>query len=314
MNRRRYVDHNWMSSAQRFKTVFMSSPVALWLQDISEIKSLKPPLPLSCLKKSKILEVNSSALSLFEAPNKKQFSKLLWTNAKVFWPAIKIFWAGEDFFEGEARVKTKKGYRYCLVRMSVPQRKEGTSPYLIVSMQDITHQKNSEIKLKRVVRLDSLTHLWNHRAIIERLEQEIIRAQRYKLDLTCFMIDIDHFKNINDFLGHQQGDLTLKRAARIIKECIRRSDTVGRYGGDEFLVILPETKELESKRAAVRIQNAMQERMLPASVASSIAHTVSIGISSFHLKKNKEAKHLIESADKAMYAAKQAGRNKIAFA
>src|SRR6185503_10581854 len=108
--------------------------------------------------------------------------------------------------------------------------------------------------LKRLAQTDGLTSVLNHGTIRERLEEEFMRARRYKLDLSILMIDMDKFKQINDERGHQKGDLVLRQTANLIKENLREVDLVGRYGGDEFMAILPETSPQNARYAAERIR------------------------------------------------------------
>ena len=159
--------------------------------------------------------------------------------------------------------------------------------------------------------LDGLTKLFNHYAIVERLQEELNRAKRYGLDLSCMMIDVDRFKMINDKFGHQKGDQILKHLAQLIKEDLRKSDIVGRYGGDEFFVILPETRPKSAAVAAMRIQEIFKNKMKKYAAQAGIANTLSIGLSGYPAKGINDFKSMIEVADKAMYQAKSAGRDRI---
>ena len=125
------------------------------------------------------------------------------------------------------------------------------------------------------------------------------------------MIDLDFFKVINDKFGHQKGDQILKRVSKMIKNCFRRVDIVGRYGGDEFLVILPQTKSQLAQYAAQRLRRTFSETVFSYRKAITFHITLSIGITGYPTKKVKDAKDLVALADKAMYACKSAGRNQI---
>jgi len=151
---------------------------------------------------------------------------------------------------------------------------------------------------------DGLTGLYNARYFYERLEVEMSRAKRYKHDLTLFMLDIDFFKRYNDTYGHLSGDEALKHVARILKENSRATDTVARYGGEEFCVILPETSPEQSTILAERIRHAVE--------TAPLAITISIGVAALAGNEDvRVAEDLVRLADKALYRAKDEGRNKV---
>ena len=152
---------------------------------------------------------------------------------------------------------------------------------------DITPWKELERQLRRRSQLDGLTKLYNHNTINRCLEEELIRAKRYGLSLSCIMIDLDHFKIVDDKFGHQRGDNVLKKVAKMIKDCFRKADIVGRYGGDEFLVILPETKTENAKIAAKRIHRIFEEKILKYQQLMSFHISLSMGIAGYPSKKVK---------------------------
>ena len=162
-----------------------------------------------------------------------------------------------------------------------------------------------------MAQLDGLTRLLNQREISRRLEEEMTRAKRYGLDLSCLMIDVDHFKIVNDKYGHQRGDQVLKKVATFLKESIRKSDVIGRYGGDEFLMVFPQTNSTNAKVAANRIRRIFAEKMRRFQKRLPIQNTLSIGISSVPAKGIKNYRDLINQADKALYLAKASGRDTV---
>ncbi len=165
-------------------------------------------------------------------------------------------------------------------------------------------------ELSRLAKTDGLTGLYNHRMFQERLSEEILRAERYKRTVFLLMIDIDHFKNINDTYGHQAGDMVLKNVARIIKKNVRKVDFPARYGGEEFALILPETDYDSAYNVGERIRTAIQDNEFSISEEKTISITVSIGISCYpYDTTNKE--ELIKMADTALYYAKEHGRNRV---
>jgi diguanylate cyclase (GGDEF)-like protein len=158
---------------------------------------------------------------------------------------------------------------------------------------------------KMLSNIDGLTKLYNHLYCYERLEEEIKRANRYESRLCLIMIDIDYFKDINDTFGHQAGDKALVVIANTIKNSLRELDIVGRYGGEEFLAILPEVGLQECYVAAERIRKNV-ENLFWEYIGNQL--TVSIGIVEFN---DEQASQLIEKADILLYKAKNNGRNRI---
>jgi diguanylate cyclase (GGDEF)-like protein len=166
-------------------------------------------------------------------------------------------------------------------------------------------------KLQLLAITDDLTSLHNVRYFNERLAIEFERARRYDVPLSCIMLDVDYFKDINDEYGHLKGDEVLRRIAKIIKDSIRSSDLAVRYGGDEFALLLPQTGLEKSQMLAERIKQSVGEYDF-----SDISHrlpeiTVSLGVCTFPHEKIKQKNDLIKLADEALYAAKQEGRNKV---
>ena len=156
-------------------------------------------------------------------------------------------------------------------------------------------------------RRDGLTSLYLRRYFIERLEGEIQRAKRYSASFSILMIDIDHFKNINDVYGHLVGDSTLKALSQILSDSLRPGDLIGRYGGEEFIVLLPLTTLDEASKIAVRLGKIISKK----DFLGNYRHfnmAVSIGISHYPSDGNTSQK-LIEASDKALYWVKTHGRN-----
>ncbi len=157
---------------------------------------------------------------------------------------------------------------------------------------------------------DSLTGLWNHRELQKRLSDEVERASRYGKAFSLLMIDIDHFKAVNDTHGHLVGDAILKAIVGVIRNNIRKPDMPARYGGEEFAVILPETNGENAKIIAERIRAEIDKNPLAAPTGYPIHLSVSVGIASFPLDAGTR-EDLIRSADQALYFAKEAGRNSV---
>ena len=162
--------------------------------------------------------------------------------------------------------------------------------------------------------LDALTGFNNRRQLEERIKQEVSSAKRQKRDLCAIMTDIDFFKSVNDTYGHATGDLVLKTVSRVIKLQLRDYDIAGRYGGEEFSIILPYTKILEAKMVAERLRKAVENTKIDISKVNNetndknISVTISLGIAEYE---NVDDEHtILQKADKALYKAKEGGRNK----
>jgi len=158
---------------------------------------------------------------------------------------------------------------------------------------------------------DGLTGLFNHRYFQERLEDEIAKAERYNKDLSLVLLDVDHFKKLNDQYGHPEGDRVLKTVTRLILETVRnRVDTVARYGGEEFIVILPETDANAAYESAERIRRRIESHLFEDGKGGVYRVTVSLGTASYPFDARPAAK-LIHAADTALYASKNGGRNRV---
>ena len=169
-------------------------------------------------------------------------------------------------------------------------------------------------RLKRIGLTDSLTGVNNRRYLELRLQEEIARARRHDFALSCLYIDIDHFKKINDSVGHQGGDEVLQEVARRIKAELRLSDALGRFGGEEFVVLLIDALLPHALDVAERIRASVAQRVVELSEGSDLQVTVSVGVSELSsidrdCQKDRLAQQLIARADEGLYQAKAAGRN-----
>lgn len=158
---------------------------------------------------------------------------------------------------------------------------------------------------------DGMTTLYNYRYFTERLNEEFERAQRYKRDLSLIMVDIDHFKNYNDVHGHPAGDNLLRNFSEILKMIMRNSDIVSRYGGEEFVIILPETRNAMAVYVAERLRKEVELRDFEGGeIQPGGRVTISLGVASFS-EEIKSADALVKSADNALYRSKELGRNRV---
>ena len=266
------------SDLQKYKSIFDHSPVAILVMDYSPLVQLGRQLQSQTVtnirqflgehsnvvkktfRSTTLIEANQAALDLFKVKNKSELLleifNIFTTQAVDVLIEQYVALLGQEFdFSGEFSLRIKQSRsRDIFLKIAVTNNQRKTFQRVIMTLQDITTWKEMERQLRRRAQLDGLTKLLNHNTIMQRLEEELIRAKRYGLSMSCMMIDLDHFKIINDKFGHQRGDQVLKRVATLIKNCMRKVDLVGRYGGDEFLIILPQTKAENARYAAMRIQ------------------------------------------------------------
>jgi diguanylate cyclase (GGDEF)-like protein len=160
--------------------------------------------------------------------------------------------------------------------------------------------------------VDYLTGLPNFRSLSERFEGEIKRATRYRRLLSLIMLDLDGFKEINDRFGHLAGNAALKHVAVLLRNFVRETDVVGRYGGDEFMILLPETPKHIAEKLAMDIRTLIAASPLPSQGDGPLPLTISLGMASFP-RDAWTADSLMAEADSAMYSAKHAGRDKVYF-
>ncbi len=192
----------------------------------------------------------------------------------------------------------------------VRDQQQGNPAHMYGVIMDITQQKLFEQELERRAHTDYLTGVSNRGHFKEKAELELTRAIRYQNDLSIFMMDIDHFKLINDNHGHKAGDLVLKKLAEICRQTLREIDVIGRIGGEEFAILLPETNIEEATEVAERLRSELAGTKVPIDDGLPLHFTVSIGVSTL-ISPNDKIDVLLHMADKALYEAKHQGRNKV---
>ena len=199
----------------------------------------------------------------------------------------------------------KDGSSFPVEYSSTPITKDGKVMGAVITFQDITERKQSEEKIRQMVYHDSLTGLPNRKLFSDRLGIALAQAQRNQKDVGIAMLDLDHFKGVNDTLGHDVGDLLLKAAAERLSASLRKGDTVARFAGDEFLLILPDLQVIEDAiQVAQKIADSFRKPFLIDT--HQIVVTTSIGIAVYPNDGTDEG-ILLKNADIAMYKAKQAG-------
>lgn len=185
--------------------------------------------------------------------------------------------------------------------------------YFISAVQDITEHKNLLAEIERQAHADYLTGLANRRHFMELAEQELSRAMRYGSPLSIAMMDIDHFKRVNDTYGHKTGDVVLQKLSQLCQATLREVDIIGRMGGEEFAIMLPETDGEKAAEVAERLRASIARADIPLGTGLPLHFTVSIGIATLQ-GSDVNVDMLLNLADKALYEAKHSGRNRVRVA
>lgn len=189
---------------------------------------------------------------------------------------------------------------------------EGVPLQFVAQIEDVTERRRAQEQIRQLAYYDTLTNLPNRRLLLDRMHHALSQAKHHGRSMAIMFLDLDHFKRINDTLGHDVGDELLKVVARRLSVCIRSGDTVSRQGGDEFVIILEEVAH--SQDAALVAEKAIKALNEPVIVREHELHiTTSIGIALYPINGTDDALELMKKADIAMYAAKKAGRNQFSF-
>lgn len=178
---------------------------------------------------------------------------------------------------------------------------------------DISDRKALENELEELATRDSLTGLFNRRELSRIMEEELERARRYQRSMAILWIDFDHFKDINDTFGHAAGDSVLKSVSKLLLESVRTVDSVGRFGGEEFVIVLPEMEVAEARDTADRLRRQVGSLQHPLGDGSTVPLTISVGVAVYPIH-GLTVPDLCAAADKAMYRAKERGRNCVSMA
>ncbi len=194
---------------------------------------------------------------------------------------------------------------------------DGKVTHVIEYAREITDRKRAEEERKRLIgrleylsRTDALTGLLNRRAIIDRLEYEIKRARRHGSELSLILCDVDHFKGINDTYGHTVGDKVLQSVSKTLQASIRTTDLAGRYGGDEFMIILPETSRSGAEKLAEKINYSVRTNEFKVTDEKSISFSISLGVATFDSAED-DTDSIINRADRDLYASKGRARSRV---
>lgn len=186
----------------------------------------------------------------------------------------------------------------------------------IATMVRLKHLRDALKKrmeeLDKLASTDPLTGLYNRRMFLHRMEEELSRAARTAAPICLMYIDVDRFKFFNDEYGHDTGDAVLQQVARVMKRILRRNDVLGRMGGDEFVILLPDTPGAAGRAIAERLRQRVENATI---THDNIQHSVAISIGLFHAADpvGLSADDLVRNADEGLYAAKEAGRNCVVY-
>ncbi len=263
-----------------------------------------------------LVDMNPSGLAMLEVDDLKeaqQLRLLAFVDPAYRQAFIDLF---ASVFAGnsgtlEFPIKGKKGTVRWLDTHATPLRdKQGKVVNLLGVTRDITERRLLQQELERQAHIDYLTGVNNRGYFIQLAESELARAKRYSSNLSIFMIDIDFFKQVNDLHGHKVGDEVLKKLTEVCRVALREVDIMGRVGGEEFAILLPETNKADATEVAERLRAAIAEAQVPMENGLPIEFTVSIGVSSLETK-DDNLDVLLNHADKALYQAKDTGRNKV---
>ncbi|MYL85326.1 diguanylate cyclase [Desulfovibrio aerotolerans] len=293
------AEHALLLSETRFTNAFNYAPIGM---------ALVSP-------EGRFLKVNPSLCDMFGYSASELESMRFWdlTHAEDLDASHSHFQALLDnrvtSYRLEKRYVVKDGTPiWGRVSVSAAPDSDGGPLHLVAQIEDIDRQKKLEQELTHLATTDPLTGACNRRHFLARADEEFYRSKRYGTPLSFLMADIDHFKNINDRYGHAVGDVVLKDFTRIICVCLRQSDTIGRLGGEEFGILLPETEVADALTIAQRIINAMAETVFDQGNYN-VSATVSIGIATMR-ENDVSIADLSKRADDALYTSKDTGRNR----
>ena len=244
------------------------------------------------------------------ALNLKDKSMMEWLdeiNSRNVAPAVVLAAKGDELIA----VESMKRGAFDYIPKSALTRETLTSS-LIQARDRWNHLKAVEderLELERMAMFDSLTELLSRRALLEQMEIEIMRSHRYGRHLSMLMLDIDRFKRVNDKHGHVVGDAVIRAISATIKEQIRGSDFAGRYGGEEFIVLLPETPLKKAAVLAEKLRKSIEKLKVKVEGLTLDDLAVSIGVAEF--REGDAPTDIINRSDQGLYKAKRAGRNRV---
>jgi diguanylate cyclase (GGDEF)-like protein/PAS domain S-box-containing protein len=281
----------------------------------SIINTVREPL-IALDQDLRVVKVSRSFYDVFKVKPEETMGQLIYDLGNKQWDIPKLRELLETILPQKATFDNYEvehdfaiiGRRIMLLNARQIQRASGKERIILLAIEDITERKQSEEKIQQMAYHDSLTGLPNRKLFSDRLGIALIHAQRNQKKVGIAMLDLDNFKDVNDTLGHDAGDILLKAAAMRLSAELRKVDTVARFGGDEFVLILPDLKVIEDAiPVAQKIVDSFRKSFLIDT--NQFIVTMSIGIAVYPNDGTDEAM-LLKNADIAMYQAKQAGRDR----
>ncbi|MEQ5816356.1 diguanylate cyclase [Marinobacter sp. NFXS11] len=245
--------------------------------------------------------VTSYAALVSEASNQQLFEQ------------VRVALEKEESFSLEYEVTRKDGSRIWVWERGRGVQEEDGSLHLEGIILDISDRKVLETELEQMATRDPLTGLLNRREMSRVLDEELQRARRYQRPMAVLWVDFDHFKDVNDTYGHAAGDSVLRGISRLLLGSVRSVDSIGRFGGEEFVIVLPEMDLEEAQETAERLRRKVAEEPQPLGNGEAVPLTISVGVAVYP-DHGQTASTLCAAADKAMYLAKDRGRNCVAMA
>lgn len=293
------VEQNMLDSEHRLRAMLEILPVPIYISRRSD---------------GQLLFVNRKTCLLFQqsaGPLLRGKSVDFFVSRRDRLDLLELMESVADVRDVEVKMRTAHGKEFTAELAAIPIDYAGAKSVL-VSLNDITHHKQMEAELFQQANTDQLTGIANRRHFLTQAEQEIRRARRFNRALSVMMIDIDHFKPINDTHGHAAGDIVLQKVVKRAEESLRKSDVIGRLGGEEFGVLLPETDLAAATEVATRLCGHIAERAIFSGTIA-IPCTVSVGVAQFSAN-DSGIDSILSRADEALYRAKGNGRNRVEVA
>ena len=234
------------------------------------------------------------------------------SNQQLF-EQVRVALEKEESFSLEYEVTRKDGSRIWVWERGRGVQEDVGSLHLEGIILDISDRKVLETELEQMATRDPLTGLLNRREMSRVLDEELQRARRYQRPMAVLWVDFDHFKDVNDTYGHAAGDSVLRAISRLLLGSVRSVDSIGRFGGEEFVIVLPEMDLEEAQETAERLRRKVAEEPQPLGNGEAVPLTISVGVAVYP-DHGQTASTLCAAADKAMYLAKDRGRNCVAMA
>ncbi len=333
ISERKAMERSLRESELRYRSFFEDSPISLWEEDLSALQERfmelraagisdfrsylveHPEEVFQLVQLIRVLDVNKATLAMYHAGSKEELLGSLGTvfGQRMLEPAREVLVRlaeKQHSPQHESINYTLDGEpRNVLISSTVAPGYEQTHARMILSILDITERKRLQEELQRQATTDVLTGVYNRRHFVELAQKELQRASRTNRPLCLAILDIDHFKQVNDTYGHVAGDQLLMNFAEICQANIRGLDIFARIGGDEFVLLMAETNLTQASEVLERIR-----RKLEANSVDFCSGSLSISAGGTILQSNQDSLEvLLERADQALYQAKKLGRNRVVF-